>query len=208
MATQRQLEFLERRVDGMSARADALLERQIRDREEEQARADADLETARRQKARSYAEGCRQFQARYDDSYAAFSVQVPQARRRRTSRKISGSGLFNRLVRKLPEGHTWSDTRADDLPLGPAMDKIEQMILEAAKLEGENPSIENLPEDGTIIERTRLDDTRHEVHEVLRQAQLHRRHGQTRQKSVAHLRPKDRPRAVGRAVSESRLRPR
>jgi hypothetical protein len=158
MATQRQLEFLERRVDGMSARADALLERQLREREAEQARADADLETARRQKARAYSEGCRQIAARYDDAFSSFNVSTPQAIDGEHPEKFR-IRLFNRLARKLPQGHAWGDTRADDLPLGPAMDKIEQLILEAAKLEGENPSIENLPEDGTIIERTRLDDT-------------------------------------------------
>ena len=66
MATQTQIDFLSRRVDGVAARADALLDRQLRDREEAQARADAEMEVARRQKARAFAEGCRQFQARYD----------------------------------------------------------------------------------------------------------------------------------------------
>ena len=157
MASQTQIDFLSRKIDGVAARADALLERQVRYREEAQARADAEMEVARRQKARAYAEGCRQLQARYDDSYAAFGVQVP--------RPVDGEHpekyrirLFNRLVRKLPEGHAWSDTRADDLPLGPAMDNIEVMVLEAAKREGLAPSMENLPEDGTIIACPRSDD--------------------------------------------------
>ena len=62
------------------------------------------------------------------------------------------------MVRKLPEGHAWSDTRADDLPLGPAMDNIEQMVLEAARQEGLQPSFDNLPESGEIISRERADD--------------------------------------------------
>jgi hypothetical protein len=129
------VEFLQRRVDGVAARADALLDRQLRDREEAQAHADAEMEVARRQKARAYSEGCRQFQARYDSAYSAFNVQVPQAVDGEHPEKYR-IRLFNRLVRKLPEGQAWSDTRADDLPLGPAMDNIEQLVLEAAKQEG------------------------------------------------------------------------
>lgn len=157
MATQSQMDFINRRIDGVSARADALLERQLRDREEEQARADADLETARRQKARSYAEGCRQYQSRYDNSFSAFNVSTPQAVDGEHPEKYR-IRLFNRLVRKLPEGHKWSNTRADDLPLGPALDRIEEMVLEAAKQEGLQPSMENLPPSGEMISRERADD--------------------------------------------------
>ena len=74
-------------------------------------------------------------QARYDDSFAAFDVQTPVPVDGEHPEKYR-IRLFNRLVRKLPEGHAWSDTRADDLPLGPAMDNIEAMVLEAAKQEG------------------------------------------------------------------------
>jgi hypothetical protein len=148
-------EFLERKVDGVLRRADALLEQRLRRDEEEQRRADAALEAARRQKARSYAEGCREYAARYDDSFASFSVQTPQPVDGEHPEKYR-IRLFNRLARKLPEGHEWGSTRADDLPLGPAMDRIEEFVLAAAKAEGERPSAENLPEDG-IIMRTRTD---------------------------------------------------
>jgi hypothetical protein len=66
--------------------------------------------------------------------------------------------LLNRLVRRLPEGHAWSDTRADDIPLGAAMDRIEEMVLEAAKQEGLAPSFDNLPPSGELISRERADD--------------------------------------------------
>jgi hypothetical protein len=156
MASQTQIDFLSRKIDGVSARADALLDRQLRDREEAQARADAEMEVARRQKARAYAEGCRQYAARYDDSFAAFNVSTPVAADGEHPEKFR-IRLFNRLVRKLPEGHAWSDTRADDLPLGPAMDNIEAMVLEAAKQEGLKPSFDNLPPSGEIIARPRAD---------------------------------------------------
>ena len=152
------VEFLQRRVDGVAARADALLDRQLRDRDEAQARADAEMEVARRQKARAYAEGCRQYQARYDDAYSSFGVQTPVPIDNEHPEKFR-IRLFNRLVRKLPEGHAWADTRADDLPLGPAMDNIEAMVLEAAKAEGLAPSFDNLPEDGTMVIRQRADDS-------------------------------------------------
>jgi hypothetical protein len=58
-------------------RLDSLLERRLANQEAEQARADADLETARRQRQRDNAEGRRQIQATYADAFASFGTEVP-----------------------------------------------------------------------------------------------------------------------------------
>jgi hypothetical protein len=65
--------------------------------------------------------------------------------------------LFNRLTRRLPGSHEWANTRADDIPLGPAMDTIERLVLAACQQEGQRPSIDNLPSDGSLVPRHRTD---------------------------------------------------
>jgi hypothetical protein len=137
------------------ARLDAVLEQRTRREEQEQARADADLETARRARMRANAEACREIQALYSDAFRSFNVEVPMpvdGQAPAAFRKM----LFNRIVRKLPEANEWAGTRADDIPLGPAMDNIEALVLEAAKVEGEKPSFDNLPDTGMVM-RVRTD---------------------------------------------------
>ncbi len=97
-----------------------------------------------------FAEGCRQYQARYDDAFSSFNVQTPQAVDGEHPEKYR-IRLFNRFVRKLPEG------QAGGRPLGPAMDNIERMVLDAARQEGLQPSFDNLPPDGSIVMQTRSD---------------------------------------------------
>ena len=50
------------------------------------------------------------------------------------------------------------DIRADDLPSGQAYLNFEQMIIDAAKAEGEHPSFDNLPPSGELISRVRTDE--------------------------------------------------
>src|SRR6478736_9589939 len=113
-------------------RLDALLDRKMADREAEQARADASLEDARRQRQRANAEARREIQATYVDAYRSFGTEVPapvddeapSAFRKR---------LFNRLARRLPSGHDLADVRADDLGSQPVVfDNFERMLLDAA----------------------------------------------------------------------------
>jgi hypothetical protein len=137
-------------------RLDSLLERRLANQEDEQRRADASLEEARRQRQRANAEARREIQATYADAFQSFGTEVPapvddEAVPRYRAR------LFNRLVRRLPEGHEWQSVRADEIPLGPAMDTIERLVIEACKLEGANPSYDNLPSDGSLVARHRVD---------------------------------------------------
>ena len=144
------------RLESTMARLDSVLDQRLRREEQELARQDASLEEARRQRQRANAEERRQIAEVYDDAFRWFGTTVPEPADDEAPSRYRAR-LFNRLVRRLPEGHEWSRTRADDLPSGSALDNIEQLIIEAAKREGAKPSTENLPDDGTMVARHRSD---------------------------------------------------
>jgi hypothetical protein len=134
----------------------AMIDRRVAD-EEAQHRADAaERMMAERERAREDAESRREIQARYADAFSAFGSQAPapvdderpgQYRKR----------LFDSLQRKLPLTHDLAMIRSDELVSGPARRNFEAMLLEAAKSEGEAPSPENLPRDGSMVTRVRVD---------------------------------------------------
>jgi hypothetical protein len=138
------------------ARLDAIINRRVGEEEAAQVRADADLESARRAKMRENAEACRQIQAVYSDAFRAFNAEVPMAIDGETPLAFR-KRLFSRIVRRLPEANEWARTRADDIPLGPAMDTIEALVLTSARQEGLKPSYENLPSDGSLVAHHRTD---------------------------------------------------
>jgi hypothetical protein len=145
------------RFDETMARADDLLRQRLKREEQELARQDGSLEDARRAKMRQAAEERRQIQAVYADAFASFGTEVPAPVDDEPVPRYRAR-LFNRIVRRLPQTNEWSSTRADDIPAGPAMDTIERLVIESAQLEGQRPSFENLPDDGSMIMRTRVDD--------------------------------------------------
>ena len=99
-------------------RLDALLDRKLADREAEQARADASLEDARRAKMREAAEARTEIASLYAHAYRSFGSEPPMALDDEPPSRYRAR-LFNRLVRRLPQNHEWSSTRADDIPAGP-----------------------------------------------------------------------------------------
>jgi hypothetical protein len=135
----------------------AMIDRRA-DAEEAQARADAaDRMMAERERAREDAERKREIQVRYADAFASHGSLVPapvdderpgQYRKR----------LFDSLQRKLPPTHDLATIRSDDLSSDIARRNFESMVLEAAKAEGLTPSRENLPRDGSMVSRVRVDD--------------------------------------------------
>ena len=137
-------------------RLDRIINRRLADEEAALKRADASLEDARRAKMRQAAEQRREIQAVYADAFAAFGTEVPAPVDDEPVARYRAR-LFNRLVRRLPQNHEWSSTRADDIPAGPAMDNIEALVIAAAQLEGQRPSIDNLPDDGSLVARNRVD---------------------------------------------------
>lgn len=148
---------LQNRFGETLARADEALAERTRREVEALKREDEEREAALRQKVRVRADACREVQARYSDVFRSFDTLPPAPVDGEHPEKYRVR-LFNRIVRRLPEGHAWSTTRADEIPLGPAMDNIEQMVLDAALKEGLAPSFDNLPADGSLISRNRVDE--------------------------------------------------
>jgi hypothetical protein len=142
-------------LDSLNARADDILAARLR-REEAQLEAEqAAQRQAAREQARANAERNREYQARYADAFSAFGTEAPApiddetpfAYRRR---------LFTRLQHRLGADHDLAEIRSDELS-GPAMRNFEIMIIDASKAEGLKPSFQNLPADGTLVSRTRID---------------------------------------------------
>ena len=128
------------RIDASMARLDSILDQRLQHEERELAADNADREAARRQRQRDNAEQRRQIQVTYSDAFASFGTDVPAPADDESPARYRVR-LFNRLARRLPESHEWASMRADDLPLGPAMDNIEAMIIASAKAEGLRPTL-------------------------------------------------------------------
>jgi hypothetical protein len=139
------------------SRADDLLREKLRREQEELERQDAADRIEDRVRARENVERRRLIAARYDDAFASFNVQTPQA----MDDEAPGAyrrRLYGRLMRRLPDSHELQGIRADDLPTGKAFDNFEAMLLEAAKAEGLRPSTDNLPPSGEFLQRVRIDE--------------------------------------------------
>jgi hypothetical protein len=145
------------RFDSTMARADRVLAERLKREIAAQEAEDAARADEAREKARADAEKRRMVAAKFDDAFRAFSVETPQPRDDESPGQYRRR-LFSRLQRKLPDSHDLVDIRADDLPSGQAYLNFEQMLLDAAKAEGEHPSFDNLPSDGSLIARVRTDE--------------------------------------------------
>ena len=148
---------LQTRLDTTLSRADEVLRERLKREIAAQQAEDAARADEAREKARADAEKRRMVAAKFDDAFRAFSVETPQARDDESPGQYRRR-LFSRLQRKLPDSHDLVDIRADDLPSGQAYLNFEQMLLDAAKAEGEHPSFDNLPSDGSLIARVRTDE--------------------------------------------------
>ncbi len=111
---------------------------------------------ARRDQARRHADACRRHGEKYSDAFDAHGVRMPPP----IDNEFPGDyrrRLLQRLMDKLPEDHELSGITAADLSRD-AIKIVEPRAIEAAKAEGERPSEENLPADGSLIARHRTDD--------------------------------------------------
>jgi len=146
------------RFDETISRLDSVLDRSMRRVEAVEARIDAEREDARRQRQRDNMHERTEIASRYSDAYRSFGSEVPMPVDDEAPSRYRGR-LFNRLARRLASDHELSSIRADDLSSSAVVfDNFERMMLDAAKAEGERPSIDNLPSDGSLIMRTRVDD--------------------------------------------------
>jgi hypothetical protein len=129
------------RFDDTLTRADDLLRERLRREEQELARQDASLEEGL---AGLAAPECAPTPKREDK----FRRQTPMR---------SHHSAAN--LQRLPTGHDLADVRADDVASQEVVfSNFEALLLQAARQEGEKPSAENLPPDGTLVSRTRVDD--------------------------------------------------
>lgn len=146
---------LQRRIDSVSSRADAVLAERLKQEIAARERAAAEERQAEREEARAQAERNLEYRTRYADAFQAFGTEVPApvagespfAFRRR---------LFAGLQHRLGADHDLAELRADDIS-GPAMRNFEGMLLAEAQKEGERPSYANLPRDGGMVMRVRSD---------------------------------------------------
>jgi hypothetical protein len=146
---------LNSRLDGTLARADDILAAKLRREKDRLEREIAEEQEAARDQARADAWRNREIGAFYDDAFRSFGVETPPP----VDDERPGNyrhRLYERLRRKLPNHHSLADVRGDELH-GVAFVNFEKMLLEAAKAEGERPSVENMPDDGTIVMRVRSD---------------------------------------------------
>ena len=143
--------------ESLLARLDGLIDGQVRRLEKVEARADAEREEARRVRMRDAMHERTEIGSRYDSAFRSFGTTVPEPADDEAPSRYRAR-LFNRLARRLSPDHDLAGVRADDLGGQPVvLDRFEEMIIAAAKAEGERPSIDNLPRDGAMISRARVD---------------------------------------------------
>ena len=139
------------------ARIDSLLDRQVARLEKIEAEQAAEREEARRARMRDNMHARTEIASRYDSAFRSFGSEPPAPADDEAPSRYRAR-LFNRLARKLAPDHDLASVRADDLGGHPTViDRFEEMIIAAAKAEGERPSVENLPTDGAMISRARVD---------------------------------------------------
>jgi hypothetical protein len=145
------------RIDASMQRLDHVIDQRLRREEQALAAENADQLRANAQQAREDAERRRMIVAKFDDAFASFSTETPQAREDEAPGDYRRR-LFERLRRRLPDSHDLANIRADELPSGQPYLNFERLIIDAAKAEGERPSFDNLPPSGELISRIRTDE--------------------------------------------------
>ena len=93
--------------------------------------------------------------AKYQNAFAAFGGQVPQASADESPGRYR-MRLYETLRRRLPPSNEWAQVRADEVPAD-ARSVIEGFIIDAATAEGFRPSVANLPPDREVM-RHRVDE--------------------------------------------------
>jgi hypothetical protein len=152
----RRMSAVQSRLDETLSRADEILRQRLKQEIAEQERADAARADEARLRARRNAERCREHQERFSDAFEAFGLRAPAPVDGERSVEYRDR-LWNSIVRKLPPTHDMASIYADDLSTQ-VMNGLEPELLQAAKAEGERPSFDNLPSDGSLIARQRVDE--------------------------------------------------
>ena len=177
------------RFDETLSRIDSVLDAQTRRLEVVEAREAAAREEARRARMRDAMHERTEIGSRYADAFRSFGNEVPapvddEAPSRYRAR------LFNRLARRLSPDHDLASVRADDVSSSPTVfDNFEKLLLDAAKAEGEKPSVANLPPSGEMVARHRTDaDTGSRVTEFFGRRVVHQIDGPSWTQGAVHSR--------------------
>jgi hypothetical protein len=152
-------ERLSLRVADIHTKLDAV-EANFARRAEAEARADAARQANRRREiATAYSEGNSEVQAYFDSAYRDFGTSGAPVPNEGEHPQLYFSRLTRGLQDRLAPSHPLSAaniTINPSLPT-PALSQFGAQINNAAKLEAERPSRENLPRDGSLIERVKVD---------------------------------------------------
>ena len=138
-------------------RLDRIAERKVAALEAEERRADEARAAEAREQARADVWRCREIAEIFDDAFRGFGLE-PRRRSTANTRHAIAAGCSAGYSASCPTTMI-SGVRADELPTGKTYLNFEQMVVDAAKLEGERPSVDNLPKDGTLVARTRTDSS-------------------------------------------------
>jgi hypothetical protein len=133
-----------------------LLDERVSRDEAELARERVKRADAARARYRADADDCREVASRYDGAFASFGVETPQAKDGEDPDDYR-LRLFRRLLRRLPDDHDLQGIDPSGLP-EIALDNFEAQLIRDAAAEGASPSEANLPADGSLISRNRVDD--------------------------------------------------
>jgi hypothetical protein len=146
------------RIDRSMSRLDAVTGNMAM-RLQQQIRADdAEAEQEQRDRLRRNAERCRQLQERYDTAFAHFGKRSPQPKADAKDRSYR-CDLFLTAAALLPRSDDLTKLKRDELEglSNKAFSNFERDLLERLAAEGDRPSPENTPADGSLIKRERTD---------------------------------------------------
>jgi len=146
------------RLDSTLNRINSVLAERTR-REIEALRAeDAAQEREDAERARRHNERKRQYQTVYSDAFRALGSEPPLPLDDDTSLQYRFK-LYDRLRQRLAPDHELATVRSDDICSQKAVfENFEKMLLAAVKVEAARPSEANLPRDGSLIMRTKVDE--------------------------------------------------
>jgi hypothetical protein len=156
------LAYVQARVDAASDRLDNIISQQERRERQRLAEESAEQERAAAEKARWASERKRQIQASYADAFTALGSECPMSVDDETPGRFRRK-LYDALRHKLAPDHELASIRSDEVSASPEVfGNFEVRLLEAARQEAASPSEANLPADGSLVSRNRVDNSTNE----------------------------------------------
>jgi hypothetical protein len=146
------------RIDRSMGQLDAATAAMLRDQVRADATAREVAEEQRRDRLRRHQDACKAHQVRYDEAFSLFGKKAPMP----AADAFPGDyrrSLFRIGQSILPPEHELVDGLDPDLLDTSTIKAFEPQLLAALADEAEVPSESNLPKDGSMIVRHRMDDS-------------------------------------------------